>query len=138
MNIFTKDLESLFRNQPTDTAIRDLENEFTAKKSVRAASLLTWYYLLGSYEDPVSTKNWTKSFFYLKEILKLEKKDNEMTRGSSHNSFMLFLLQQSVLIKNFTYFDHPFVSQYKKNPNKIKHIVKAILEDTSSQTNSAL
>ena len=93
MNIFTKDLESLFRNQPTDNAIIDLENEFTAKKSVRAASLLTWYYLLGSYEDPVSTKNWTKSFFYLKEIIKLEKKDNQMTRGSSHNSFMLFLLQ---------------------------------------------
>jgi hypothetical protein len=110
VNIFTKDLEALFRSKPNDGAIKNLENDFSTNKSIRAASLLSWYYLLGNYEDATNTRDWKKSLSYLKEILKLEKKDSSLTRGSSHNSFLVFLLQQSVLIKNFTYFDNDFIS----------------------------
>ncbi len=93
VNIFTKDLETLFRNKGDNKMIQDLESEFSVNKSVRAASLLSWYYLLGNYEHSAKTRDWNKSLYYLKEILKLEKKDSHLTRGSSHNSFLVFLLQ---------------------------------------------
>ena len=92
VNIFTKDLEALFRSKPDDGAIINLENEFSTNKSIRAASLLSWYYLLGNYEETAKTRDWKKSLYYLKEILKLEKKESSLTRGSSHNSFLVFLL----------------------------------------------
>ena len=69
-----------------------LEKEFAQNKSIRAASLLSWYYLLGNYEETAETKDWKKSLHYLKEIIKIEKQDEQLTRGSSHNSFLVFLL----------------------------------------------
>ena len=41
---------------------------------------------------------------------------DELTRGSSHNSLLLFLLQQHTLIKDFAYF--------KSDPKFLKKVSK--------------
>jgi hypothetical protein len=100
VNIFTKDLEALFKlkNDELGKEISKLEADFNKNKSVRAASLLSWFYLLGNYADHQGTRDWPKSLSYLKNIIKLSEANLSLTRGSSHNSFLLFLLQQSSLI----------------------------------------
>ena len=82
---------------------------------MRAGSLLSWYYLLGNHDDPEGTRNWSKSSAYLKQMVKMAEKDKKLTRGSSHNSFLLFLLQQDALIKDFEYFkdDQKFYAKVK-------------------------
>jgi hypothetical protein len=93
VNVFTRDLEKLFKSKDVQRELRELEEAFRAKQSMRAGSLLSWYYLLGNHDDPQGTRNWTKSSGYLKQMVKMAEKDDKLTRGSSHNSFLLFLLQ---------------------------------------------
>lgn len=108
---------------------------------MRAGTLLTWYYLLGNYDNPQESRNWTKSLYYLKEMIeRAEKKQNkEMTRGGTHNSLLLFLLQQEALIKDFNYFknDAPFFEKVS-SAEFIKKLIKEVVHDSVSQTNKAL
>lgn len=54
VNIFTGDLEILFKLEPEELneELELLDLEFHKNNSIRAASLLVWYYLLGNYENP--------------------------------------------------------------------------------------
>ncbi len=93
VNVFTRDLEKLFKSKDVQRELIELDEAFRAKESMRAGSLLAWYYLMGNLEDPLGTRNWTKSSGYLMQMVKMAEKDDKLTRGSSHNSFLLFLLQ---------------------------------------------
>ncbi len=68
VNLFTADLEALFKLKGEELSIEleALEKDFKKFYSFRAASLLTWFYLIGNYESPQETKDWEKSFYYLK------------------------------------------------------------------------
>jgi hypothetical protein len=63
----------------------------------------------------------------------------ELTRGSSHNSLLLFLLQQASLIENFNYFqsDSAFYDTVS-TPESIRSLIGEVLHDSTSQTNQAL
>lgn len=93
VNVFTRDLEKLFKSRDVQRELTELEEAFSGKQSMRAGSLLAWYYLMGKHDDPEGTRNWTRSSGYLKKMVKMAEKDERLTRGSSHKSFLLFLLQ---------------------------------------------
>ena len=92
VNVFTKDLERLLKTKEVAREVQGLEQAFTANRSMRAGSLLAWYYLMGSNEDPRGTRDWPRSLRYVKQMVENGEKDPELTRGSSHNTFLLFLL----------------------------------------------
>jgi hypothetical protein len=93
VNMFTRDLEKLFKSRDVERELGELEEAFRGKQSMRAGILLAWYYLMGNHDNPEGTRNWTRSSGYLKQMVKMAEKDQKLTRGSSHNSFLLFLLQ---------------------------------------------
>jgi hypothetical protein len=93
VNVFTRDLEKLFKSKDVERELRELEDAFRGKQSMRAGSLLAWYYLMGNHENPEGTRNWTRSSGYLQKMEKMAEKDQKLTRGSNHYSFLLFLLQ---------------------------------------------
>jgi hypothetical protein len=93
VNVFTRDLEKLFKSKDVERELRELEDAFRGKQSMRAGSLLAWYYLMGNHDNPEGTRNWTRSSGYLQKMVKMAEKDQKLTRGSSHKSFLLFLLQ---------------------------------------------
>jgi len=93
VNVFTRDLEKLFKSRDVQRELTELEEAFRGKQSMRAGSLLAWYYLMGNYDDPQGTRNWTRSSGYVKQMVKMGERDEKLTRGSSHNSLLLFLLQ---------------------------------------------
>ena len=145
VNIFTADLDVLFKLKGHDLAeeLAILDQEYKLKSSMRAGRLLTWFYLLGSYSQPAETRNWDLSLHYLSEMVNTSESDDpfnqELTRGSSHNSLLLFLLQQHAMIEDFNYFQSQpeFLARVIK-PSYIKRLVKQILYDSTSQTNKAL
>jgi hypothetical protein len=49
--------------------LNHLEESLNINKSMRAGSLLAWYYFLGNHENPEQTRDWKKSMGYLKKII---------------------------------------------------------------------
>jgi mevalonate kinase len=108
---------------------------------MRAGMLLTWFYLLGDYHNPSQTRNFDKSLTYLKEMMMMSQDLSlePVTLGSAHNSFLLFMLQQSLLVKNLDYFKSDPVFQERVSEKKyLKRVINHILYDSTSQTNKAL
>lgn len=93
VNLFTSDLQVLFKLKGRELyeELEVLDQKFHENHSIRAGSLLTWYYLLGNYDNHENTRDWVKSLAYLKKMVILGE-DKTLTRGSSHNSYILFLL----------------------------------------------
>ena len=55
VNVFTRDLEKLFKSKDdvVQRELRELDEAFRgANQSMRAGSLLAWYYLMGNHDDP--------------------------------------------------------------------------------------
>lgn len=53
VNLFTSDLELLFKLKGRELyeELEILDQQFHESRSIRAGSLLTWFYLLGNYDD---------------------------------------------------------------------------------------
>ncbi len=52
VNVFIRDLEKMMKSKDVRGEVEELEKAFANNKSMRAGSMLAWYYLLGSNEDP--------------------------------------------------------------------------------------
>lgn len=63
VNLFTQDLDSLFKlnGEELQSELRNYEHMFWDSQSQRAGTLLAFFYLIGNYDNPEDTKNWTKS-----------------------------------------------------------------------------
>jgi len=61
--LFTDDLEELFKanGKKLDKLIEELEDNFLNNRSIRAGTLLSFYYLIGNYKDPEQTKDLNRS-----------------------------------------------------------------------------